>query len=346
MRIAKRNAQTIIQYTTTYPFRLPESAIVCVYCWERFDEGPMFRAHMDVNHKNVNIRLAYAHLHEGYIKADCSNISCRICQQRFEKVEEAAKHLKDMHKQKINLEFGVGIQPFQIEKDRLSCAVCGAKCSNIRNLSRHIQEHFSQCTCELCGKSFATSTSLQKHKEFACPFVAKQRRCRKCKIVLYSPEDYKKHLEMSKNCRQHICTVCGERFSSWKMKRQHMEEAHEIPKKIYTCPECGLIFKKSNKFREHFKILHTNEHFECPSCERKFDSKYVLDRHMVVHSNERLFSCDVCAKSFPRKYTLRQHMWIHSAVKRHECKICDKQFNQKVSWKTHMKSYHPDLCDS
>lgn len=345
MLIAKRNAQTLIQYTTAYPFRIPESSIVCVYCCESFVDGQLFRSHMDSNHKNVNVKVAYAHLHEGFIKADCTRIRCRICSKTFDIVDAAATHLNESHNQKIDLEFGLGIQPFWMEKEKLSCAICRTNCSNIRSLSRHIQEHFFQCTCELCGKSFATSTSLQRHLEFACPLVPKQKRCRKCKVILNSSEDQKKHFEISVNCRQHLCSVCGERFSNWKLKINHMERTHGVPKKAYPCPECGLVFKKPNKFRSHFKIVHTHEHFDCPSCARKFDSKYYLDRHMVVHSNERLFFCDVCSKSFPRKYTLRQHMWIHSEVKQYECKMCHKQFNQKVSWKTHMKSYHPDLCD-
>ncbi|XP_075989131.1 uncharacterized protein LOC142985076 isoform X16 [Anticarsia gemmatalis] len=345
MFAAKRNAQTIIQYTTVYPFRLPESAMVCVYCCEGFDEGPLFRAHMDKNHNDVNIRVAYAHLHEGFIKADCSDIRCRICSEKFDEINNAAKHLNEKHDKKIDFEYSIGILPFLMAKDRLACAVCGTNCSNIRNLSRHIQEHFFKCTCELCGRSFAASASLQKHLQFACPFIPKQRRCRKCKIELSSTEDQNKHFEMSKKCRQHLCSVCGERFSNWKLKRHHMETAHGIPEKVYPCPECKMVFNKPNRFRAHFKIVHTTEHFECPSCDKKFDSKYILDRHMIVHSNERLFSCDICSKSFPRKYTLRQHMWIHSEVKQYECKACNKQFNQKVSWKTHMRSYHPDQCD-
>lgn len=343
MHNTKRNGQTIIQYATAYPFKLPESSIVCVYCCESFDDGPLFREHMDATHKDVNVRVAYSHLHEGFIKADCTNLNCRICAETFNNIDEVAHHLNDKHDQNIDFEFSLGIQPFLMEKDKLSCAVCSIKCSNIRSLSRHIHEHFSQYTCELCGKSFATSTSLQKHIEFACSFVPKQRRCRKCKVPLYSLEDQKKHFETSKNCRQHLCYVCGERFSNWKQKRHHMEEAHGIPKKVYPCLECGVVFKKPNSFRSHFQIVHTDKHFECPSCERKFASKSLLDRHKVAHSNEKLFSCDVCSKSFPRKYTLSQHMWIHSDVKQYECKMCDKQFNQKVTWKTHMKSYHPDL---
>lgn len=345
MHIAKRNAQTVIQYITAYPFRLPESSIVCVYCCHSFDDAPSFRKHMDEDHKVVNVRVAFAHLSEGYIKVDCTNLCCRICSETFNTLEEAGRHLNDPHQKNIDLDYDIGLQPFNMKNNTLSCAVCHSKASNIRSLSRHIQKHFFQCTCELCGKSFASSTSLQKHLEFACPLVPKQRRCRKCKILLYSTEDQNRHFETSKKCRQHICSVCGDRFSTWKIKQRHMEEAHGIPKKVYPCPECGVVFKKPNNFRAHFKIVHTDEHFECPSCERKFDTKYGLDRHMVVHSNERLFTCDVCSKSFPRKSTLRQHMWIHSEVKRFECKMCDKQFNQKVSWKTHMKSYHPDLGD-
>ncbi|XP_026743948.1 oocyte zinc finger protein XlCOF26-like [Trichoplusia ni] len=345
MHIAKRNAHIVIEYITAYPFRLPESSVVCVYCWDKFDEASAFRKHMDDDHKTANIKVAFSHIHDGYIKVDSTFLKCRKCRVPFNNIDEGARHVKEIHKQNIDLDYDFGVQPFHMEDGKFSCGVCRAKFSNLRTLSRHVQKHFFQCTCELCGKSFSSSASLQKHIEFSCPHVPKVRKCRRCRIVLYSNEDQKRHFESSQKCRQHLCSSCGERFSTWKIKRHHMELAHGIPKKDYPCPECGVVFKKPNLFRSHFKIVHTDDHFKCPSCERKFDTKYGLDRHMVVHSNERLFSCDICSKSFPRKSTLRQHMWIHSDVKRFECKLCDKQFNQKVSWKTHMKSYHPGLCD-
>ncbi|PZC78531.1 hypothetical protein B5X24_HaOG202097 [Helicoverpa armigera] len=65
MYIAKRNAQIVVQYITAYPFRLPESAIVCVYCCESFDDAPRFRKHMEDEHDEVNVRVAFSHLHEG-----------------------------------------------------------------------------------------------------------------------------------------------------------------------------------------------------------------------------------------------------------------------------------------
>ncbi|XP_030033854.2 gastrula zinc finger protein XlCGF26.1 isoform X17 [Manduca sexta] len=347
MHIARQNARTIVVHTTAYPFRLPESDMVCVYCHESYSNPDMFREHMTDMHMEVKLRIAFAHVSEGFLKVDCTDLRCRICNEAFDELKKAAEHINSVHNKVINFEYELGLQPFKVKSDLLMCGVCGLKSSNVRTLSRHIQTHFVQCTCESCGKSYASATSLKHHIKNSCSksVSEKQQHCRRCKIVFDSPDDQKKHLEKSKRCCQHICNVCGDRFGYWRLKQQHMEDAHGIPKKKYPCPECQLVFPKHNLLRHHFQMHHTNDHWVCSVCDRKFDREYTLNRHMIVHTGEKAFVCDVCSKAFPRKSTLTQHMWIHSEVKRHECKMCDKYFNQKVTWKTHMKSRHPELCD-
>lgn len=346
MTRARRNAEIIIENATAYPFRLPESAAACVYCCDTFDDPEMFRKHMEDEHRNYKVHLAFSHLHEGYVKADCTDLRCRLCLEPFEKLEHAAEHLKDIHNLALDLDFELGIQPFKIEKDKLCCAICDGKFSSLRSLSRHTQKHFLKFTCDSCGKSYSTSTSLKHHITYSkCSFGGDSRMCRKCKKVFGSLSDLREHLMKTKKCCQHVCNICGERFATWILKQNHLVDAHETPKKMYPCPECEHIFDKADAYRAHFKIAHTDDHFKCSCCGRKFDTEYRLKRHMVSHTGEKLFMCNVCSKSFPRKSTLEQHMWIHRAVKKWKCVTCDKQFNQRVSWKTHMRAHHPELCD-
>lgn len=227
----------------------------------------------------------------------------------------------------------------------LLCGVCDYKASNFCTLNRHIQQHFLQCTCTTCGKSYATATSLSYHIKFGCGYANKQRRCGRCKEVFDTPQKMKYHLVNSKMCGKYICSACGERFGYWRLKQEHMEESHGIPKKKYPCLECGTVFKNPDALRSHFTIVHTTDHWVCSSCGKKFARKSALNKHMSVHTGEKLFACTVCSKSFSTKSSMTQHMAIHSEVKKHVCKICDKNFNQRISWKIHMKSRHPELCD-
>ncbi|XP_059056462.1 gastrula zinc finger protein XlCGF57.1-like isoform X9 [Achroia grisella] len=339
--IARRNAEIIVKYSTVYPFRLPEEVMVCVYCAESFNLPVQYRRHMHDEHEVFNVRMAFVHCNEGYIKADCTDLRCRICTETFENLEDIAKHLVLLHERPINLNVDLGIQPFKLENDRFVCAICQAKYISLRQLSRHTQSHFLKYTCEACGKSYATITTLRHHIRFT--HIENERICRKCKMTFSTLEDKRKHLKETPKCWSHLCNMCGERFITWNLKQTHLNQVHGTEKKTYVCSECGGVFLDRKKYRVHFKITHTDDNFMCTCCGLKFETKRGLDEHRVVHTKEKLFPCPVCPKSFPRKKNLSQHMWIHSDYKRFECTLCNKRFNQRVSWKTHMKSYHPEI---
>ncbi|XP_048003222.1 gastrula zinc finger protein XlCGF26.1-like isoform X14 [Leguminivora glycinivorella] len=340
---AKRNAEIIVRYSTAYPFRLPESSMVCVYCCESYDDPTLYRKHMVDDHQTFKVRTAFVHCSEGYIKADCTELHCRLCSQPFDTLEAIASHIHLEHDKKLNLNSELGIQPFKLEKDKLLCAMCNAKFPCIRQLSRHTQSHFLKYTCDTCGKSYATITTLKNHIRFS--HAGNERICRKCRMTFSTLEAKREHLRISSKCWSHLCMFCGERFMTWTLKQMHLNQVHSAPKKSHSCPECGEVFSERKKYRVHFKISHTDDNFMCTCCGLKFDTKRGLEEHRVVHTKEKLFPCSVCSKSFPRKKNLAQHMWIHSEYKRFECGPCNKQFNQRVSWRTHMKSYHPDLVD-
>ncbi|XP_022818921.1 zinc finger protein 250-like isoform X11 [Spodoptera litura] len=341
--IAKRNAEVIVKYSTVYPFKLPEENMVCVYCCESFPQPAEFRAHMDEEHETFNPKMAFLHCSEGYIKVDCTNINCRLCFKNFPNLDEIADHLYSEHKKPLDLSVALGLQPFNLENNKLFCAICRAKALCLRQLSRHTQSHFWRYTCEACGKSYATNTALRSHIRFS--HIGNEKICRKCKRTFSSIEEKRKHMLESQRCWSHLCCVCGERFISWHAKQLHLSECHGVEKKVYVCPECGVIFHERKKYRTHFRLSHTDDNYVCSCCGMKFVTKKTLEEHRVSHTMEKLFPCTVCSKSFPRKKNLVQHMWIHMENKRFECKMCNKKFNQKVSWKTHMKSYHPELVE-
>ncbi|XP_045489760.1 zinc finger protein 596 isoform X8 [Pieris rapae] len=341
--IAKRNAELLVKYTTTYPFRLPEESMVCVYCCESIQDGPSYRKHMVEEHPTFKVRMAFAHVTEGFLKADITDLSCRICFTAFDSLEDIARHLHDMHQKPIDVNLDLGIQPFRLEGDKLQCAMCSAKAICLRQLSRHTQSHFSKFTCEACGKSYSTITTLKHHITYS--HSGGNKMCRKCKTTFDTLEARREHVYTSKKCWTNMCNLCNERFLNWKTKQEHLTQVHGLTKKTYVCPECPLVFDDRKKYRTHFRLSHTEDIFVCTCCGLKFDTKKNLDEHRVIHTKEKLFPCPVCSKAFPRKKNLVQHLWIHSELKRFSCTLCNKHFNQRVTWKSHMKSYHPEIED-
>lgn len=340
---ARRNAEVVVKYSTAYPFRLPETSLMCVYCCETYSDTAQFRSHMHEEHQTFKVETAFAHCNEGYLKADCTDLKCRICWEPFKKLDDVAKHINDVHNIKILFEFHIGIQPFKFDDEKLLCGICDRNFPCLRQLSRHMTSHYQNYTCEECGKSYTTNSSLQQHIRFS--HISNKRICRRCKKTFNSLIDKREHVKSSSKCWAYQCAVCGVRFMTWTLKEQHLENVHGQAKKTHKCPECATIFLTRNAYRNHFATMHAGINFVCSYCGRKFTTKRHLEQHTVIHTGIKLFNCPICSKSFPRKANLTQHMWIHSEYKRFKCTPCNKQFNQRVSYKSHMKTHHPDIVN-
>ncbi|XP_038221178.1 zinc finger protein 570-like isoform X11 [Zerene cesonia] len=342
LSIVRRNAGIIVKYCTAYPFRLPENTVMCVFCCEDYTDPSEFRKHMNAEHDSIKVKTVFSHCpYEGYLKVDCTELRCRKCSVTFQKIVDAAHHLNDAHDLNINFEVHLGVQPFRFEKDKLLCGLCDKNFPCLRQLSRHMSSHYQNFTCEECGKSYTTKSSLQQHINFT--HITAERICRRCKQTFGSLEAKREHVEKNSNCWVYHCVICTKRFMKWSQKEEHLVNVHGHVKRTHSCPECGLKFDTRYTYRNHFATTHAALCFVCSYCGKKFSTKRYLEEHSVVHTGVKLFDCSVCFKSFPRKANLRQHMWIHNEVKRFECKPCNKKFNQRVSYKSHMKTHHPDV---
>ncbi|CAK1554419.1 unnamed protein product [Leptosia nina] len=343
--VARHNARVVLKYTTAYPFRIPHLAMVCVYCCDSFETSQDYRNHISSEHATFNINTAFAHINTNYteyIKADCTDLRCRLCATPLDTLVEAAKHLASYHNKEIKTDYEIGIQIFKFDHKSWECALCGEKHPTIRELSRHTSKHYHKYTCETCGKSYVNLESLKKHRKFS---HTDEKICVRCKEIFANTGARREHMLSSEKCWPFRCSTCGLRFIKRRDKCEHNIEVHGQARKEYKCPECPMVFDKWGPYRAHFILTHTDKVFACSYCDLQFDNKSSLQEHIVSHTKEKLFACSVCSKMFSRKKNLIQHSWIHSEVKRFECKLCVKQFNQRVSWKTHMKSHHPDLVD-
>lgn len=340
--MAKRNAEIVLQYTTVYPFRLRGKWMECVYCREQYEDPAEYRQHMSDIHQSFTLSTAFAHCAKrtDLLKVDCTHIECRICSQKLDSLNEAAKHLYTDHNKKINLDCDIGMQPYKIDKDNWTCYLCNLRFAALTKLCRHTTSHYQRYTCDICGRSYLTNEALKYHVK--CAHSGKYE-CRKCWKEFESVEMKREHVKESKSCWSFCCTTCGERFCSWENKQKHLVEVHNVPKRTYECPECARVYESRKLFYKHYKLTHTEESLVCAFCGLKFICRNQLEDHRLGHTTEKQFKCNICLKSFSRDKSLKAHLWIHSETKRFSCIICDKQFAQKVSLKGHMKSHHPGV---
>ncbi|KAG7298318.1 hypothetical protein JYU34_017918 [Plutella xylostella] len=324
----KKNAMTVVEFATAYPFRLPELDVMCVLCSRSFEDPKDFRDHFDNDHKVFNIKDTVLHLNESILKVDCTDLCCRLCDQLFDDVDSVANHLSAEHDKKISND-GFLFQIYKFGPDKWVCAYCNEKFMCLRALSRHTASHFRNFVCPTCGKKYTFDTDLTKHIKNKHSNVLP---CVKCRQTFQCDKQLKEHMDESKSCWPYKCMYCAERFRSHSIKTTHMENIHGIAARIFKCTVCPLEFVSSKLFRDHYTKEHTDK-FVCSICNEKFGSKYILKMHYDRHTGHKEFKCDVCGKDFLRKCQLVQHYWAHREDKRFECKLCDKKFNQKVTWK-------------
>lgn len=281
---ARGNAGTIIKCTTAYPFRVNDKCIVCVYCQELYDDPDVFRRHMDEEHHTFNIKVAFHNLPKlEFIKADLTNLKCRLCSQEFEGLETVAEHLKQVHNEAIDSSARLGVMPYVLRRDAFNCVVCGKSCPSLFHLNRHTITHFLSYVCHFCGKSYIATTGLlrhvrSKHQDYKVS-------CRRCGKVFPNMEAKEKHRRTEKSCMAYCCSKCPERFHDWKIRKRHMETEHGQRKRIDRCADCNITFTKGSAYYQHFKLKHSKDCVVCKHCGMKFICRSRYKRHLSTHVN-------------------------------------------------------------
>lgn len=279
----RRNAEIIIKNATAYPFRVNLKSLRCVYCADLFDDPDLFRAHMTDEHQTFTLAMAFAKLPKTEpLKADITDLECRLCSLKRNSLKDIAEHLKDVHGKPVNFNTELGIMPYLLQKDIWKCAVCDKSLPSLLHLNKHTITHFQSHCCEICGKSYKAATGLVQHVR-AKHDEENKALCRRCQTVFPSMEAKAVHQRTAKRCMLHCCLECPERFPSWEMKQKHMIEVHGMQKKTYRCTNCDWVCEDRRAFYDHFKLRHSQDCLLCIHCGLKFATPSRLSRHLEKH---------------------------------------------------------------
>ncbi|XP_049883249.1 zinc finger protein 91-like isoform X7 [Pectinophora gossypiella] len=343
-----KHATILLENSTICPFKWLKNLYMCFYCNEQFVDPADLREHSamhSLNKDEIERMLLKMKRHE-LAKVEITNTRCKICNETLLDFKSLKSHLSEKHNKLLDLNSSSGVLPFKLSKSNFNCALCSKEFDEFTSLNHHMNVHFQNYICELCGAGFITPDRLRTH---SYSHQTGSFPCDGCSKVFRSANARNEHYDtVHRKVQRHRCPHCVETFKNYYQRNKHISTVHGLKIKEFKCQTCLKVFQSSGKLGVHKRMVHEKlKRYQCDACEWKFYSKFELEAHMIRHGGERKYQCSICKKAYARKYTLRMHMRIHENDRRYVCAMCGGAFVQKCSLKHHIKVHHPNTfkCD-
>lgn len=91
--------------------------------------------------------------------------------------------------------------------------------------------------------------------------------------------------------RPYPCPHCNHKSVTSSQRIQHIERAHTIDRKKFTCDECSKVYTSKSRLKEHQIMRHSNiprPEFPCEYCDKTFAYRKNCLAHARKHHREFL----------------------------------------------------------
>ena len=133
-----------------------------------------------------------------------------------------------------------------------SCDKCDMKCNTENELTKHVEEHHANQTCQICDQTFTDKSELEQHR--------------------------KSHVDTEYNCE-----MCEYKTQDKELLKTHVNFQHEGPARKFECSTCKNTFSAELELEEHIKLhekVASLGDYQCNLCEHKALSKEDLEKHL------------------------------------------------------------------
>lgn len=254
----QENIRQILQYTNATPIRCHRGiGYTCSFCPSQFAEPADLKKHTLESHdENTKSTFMVGKIMQTYVvKLDITNLRCEMCENNVDSIEEMMQHLTTEHDKKFNFDIKSHIIPFRFDSETFKCVSCSKECNNFKVLLEHMNVHFGNHVCEICGCGFVNISKLQTHGyrhktgEFKCSF------CDKIFDNRVKQKDHERAVHVYQNKRSK-CGYCSQMFSDYTKKNDHEVKEHGVKAKVIKCHACDKSFDNQRSLTVHTKSYH------------------------------------------------------------------------------------------
>jgi len=192
-----------------------------VHRMENLDGSSMFQCSKCAysTHRPDNF-ASHRSMHKKMEESEGMTFVCDECGNVFKTKLSLKNHVRSQHKNENSQTF--------------ECKECHKVFLQRHNLLQHMLIHGDEkgYSCEFCPQSFATPSTLIKHRQrnhWVQMGILPKHTCDQCDKRFWQPGELKEHVDrVHLGLKNFVCTECGNRFGSRKVLSKHLRRIHKI----------------------------------------------------------------------------------------------------------------------